>query len=310
MATPADLARRVDGVRRFNRFYTGRIGVLQERLVNSSLSLTEARVIYELAHRERPTAAELGRDLGLDAGYLSRILRDFKARRLVERRPSKADGRESLLALRSRGRRAFGVINSRTREQVRAMLAALSELEQRRLVAAMHTIERLLGASPEPRVPVLFRSHEPGDLGWVVHRHGVLYAQEEGYDYEFEALVAEIVAGFVRTFDPARERCWIAEKEGVNVGSVFLVKASPTVAKLRLLLVEPEARGAGIGARLIGECTRFARHAGYRKIVLWTQQTLRAARRLYEREGYYRTREEPHHSFGQDLVGETWELTL
>jgi len=301
---------RVEAVRRFNRFYTRRIGVLQEGLLQSPFSLAEARVLYEVAHRDRPTAAELGKELGLDAGYLSRILRGLRKRGLVDRRPSAADGRTKLLALTRRGKAAFATLDERSRREIGAMLAALPPRGQSRLGEAMGAIEELLGGARRAAVPYLLRSHQPGDMGWVVHRHGVLYAQEYGWDERFEGLVAEIVARFVKRFDPKRERCWIAEQDGEIVGSVFLVKQSRTVARLRLMLVEPKARGMGIGTRLVGECVRFARQAGYRKITLWTNSVLRAARHIYEQSGFRLVHEEPHTSFGHDLVGETWDLRL
>jgi DNA-binding MarR family transcriptional regulator/GNAT superfamily N-acetyltransferase len=301
---------RVAAIRRFNRFYTQQIGVLKEGLLDSPFSLTESRVLYELAHRERPTATELVKDLGLDAGYLSRILRGFEKRRLLSRTPSKADGRQSLLALTKQGQRAFAPLQARSRDEIGAMLQKLPADDRGRLTEAMHTIERLLGARPEQKAPYLLRPHHSGDMGWVVHRHAVLYAQEYGLDEEFEALVAEIVAKFIRHFDPDKERCWIAEQEGENVGSVFIVKQSPTVAKLRLLLVEPKARGLGLGARLVDECIQFARRTGYRKITLWTNSVLLSARHIYRAAGFRMIHEERHHSFGQDLIGETWELKL
>ncbi len=307
--------RRVEAVRRFNRFYTKQIGVLHEGLLRSPFSLAEARVLYELAHRANPTAAELGRDLGLDPGYLSRILRGFAQQGLLEKAPSEADGRRSLLALTEKGRDAFAPLNARSQAEIGAMLGALSAAEQRRLIEAMETIATLLGGpagstGAGSKAPYVLRPPQPGDMGWVVGRHGVLYAREYGWDEQFEALVAEIVAAFIQHHDPRQERCWIAERDGEPVGSVFLVKRSKTVAKLRLLLVEPEARGLGIGARLVEECVRFARQAGYRKITLWTNSVLHAARRVYERSGFRRVHEEPHHSFGHDLIGETWELEL
>jgi DNA-binding MarR family transcriptional regulator/GNAT superfamily N-acetyltransferase len=301
---------RVATVRRFNRFYTQRVGALDEGLVRSPFSLTQGRVLYELAHREHTTAAELGRDLGLDPGYLSRILGDFERRELIERAPSAADGRQSVLSLTAGGQAAFAPLEARTRAEIGAMLGRLGEAEQARLVEAMATIERFLGARPEGKIPYLLRPHQPGDMGWVVHRHGVLYAREHGWDERFEALVARIAARFVERHDPRRERCWIAERDGAIVGSVFLVQRSKTVAQLRLLLVEPAARGLGIGGRLVEECVRFARQAGYRKITLWTNSVLRSARRIYEGTGFRLVRAEPHRSFGHDLVGEFWELPL
>jgi DNA-binding MarR family transcriptional regulator/GNAT superfamily N-acetyltransferase len=301
---------RIQAFRRFNRFYTQRIGVLQKGLLGSPFSLAEARVLFELAHRDRPTAAELVRELGLDAGYLSRILRGFERQGLLAREASKDDGRESHLSLTGAGREAFADLERRTQEDLRGVLAAIPRSEQARLVEAMRTIEEVLGAA-EPAPPaVVLRSPEPGDMGWVVHRHGALYAQEHGYDASFEALVAEIVAKFLRHFDPRRERCWIAEKDGEIVGSIFLVRKSATVAKLRLLLLEPQARGLGVGARLVDECVHFAREAGYRRITLWTQSHLEAARRLYEKAGFRLAGQEPHRSFGHDLVAETWNLDL
>jgi DNA-binding MarR family transcriptional regulator/GNAT superfamily N-acetyltransferase len=306
----AGFDQRVAAVRRFNRFYTQKIGVLQAGHLNSPFSLAEVRVLYELAHREQPTASELGRDLGLDAGYLSRILRGFEKKGLVKKSPSEADGRQQLLTLTRKGEEAFAPLNVRSRTEIGALLGPLSGAEQNRLVDSMHAIEDLLGARPEPKAPYLLRPHQPGDIGWVTHRHGALYAQEYGWDETFEALVAEVAASFIKNYDPKVERCWIAEKDGEIVGSVFLVKKSRTVAKLRLLYVEPKARGLGIGARLTAECERFARQAGYKKIMLWTNSILVAARHIYEKAGYRLVESEPHHSFGHDLIGETWEKTL
>jgi DNA-binding MarR family transcriptional regulator/GNAT superfamily N-acetyltransferase len=303
---------RVEAVRRFNRFYTRQIGLLQEKLLRSPFTLTEARAIYELAHHEHTTATHLGQELGLDPGYLSRVLRGFQRRRLIEARPSKTDRRQRHLALTERGQEAFAALNAASRGEIESTLNALGEADQQRLLHAMDTIERLLGAEPEHKVPYILRPHQSGDMGWVVQRHGLLYRQEYGWDETFEALVAEIVAHFIRHLDSGRERCWIAEREGENVGSVFLVRHPERegVAKLRLLLVEPKARGLGIGKRLVQECTRFARNAGYRTITLWTNSVLDAARRIYEHEGYRLVHEEPHRSFGHDLVGQTWELAL
>jgi DNA-binding MarR family transcriptional regulator/GNAT superfamily N-acetyltransferase len=301
---------RVDAVRSFNRFYTKQIGVLHEGLLGSPYSLTEVRVLYELANRSQPTAAELGRDLGLDPGYLSRILQSFARRGLVAKTRSAADGRQSLLSLTVQGRKAFAPLNARSHDEVAGMLARLSAAEQHRLIGAMRTIQTLFGDRSEPRVPYLLRSHRPGDMGWIIHRHGTLYAEEHRWDETFEALVAEIAAKFIRTFDPKREHCWIAEREGEIVGSVFLVRKSPTVGQLRLMYVEPKARGLGIGSRLVEECLRFARQVGYRKVVLWTNSVLLAARHIYEKAGFRLIHSEPHRSFGHDLVGETWELTL
>ena len=305
-----DFYRRVGDVRHFNRFWTRQIGVLREEYLESPFSLTEVRVLYELAHGEETTASELGEELGLDAGYLSRILRGFEKHGLIHKRPSEADGRRRLLRLTDRGREAFAPLEARSRSEIGAMLGGMSITGQERLVGAMRTIERLLSARPEPVVPYLLRPHQPGDMGWVVHRHGVLYAREYGWDERFEALVAEIVAKFIQQYDPSLERCWIAERDGEIVGCVFLVRESEEIAKLRLLLVEPEARGLGIGSRLVEECIRFARQAGYLKITLWTNDVLNSARRIYEGMGFQLVHEKPHHSFGHDLVGQTWELML
>jgi DNA-binding MarR family transcriptional regulator/GNAT superfamily N-acetyltransferase len=304
------LLQRIDVVRQFNRFYTQKIGVLHEGLLHSPLSLTEVRVLYELAHRERPVASELVKDLGLDPGYLSRILSSFKAKGLVDSKPSEQDGRQSILWLTQKGKAVFAPLNERALEEIRIMLGALSEGDQVRLVEAMQRIIELLTLPSKSKTPYLLRPHQPGDMGWVVHRHGVLYAQEYGWDETFEGLVASIVSKFIQDFDSKRERCWMAEVDGEIVGSVFLVKDSQTAAKLRLLLVEPNARGLGIGKRMVNECIRFARQTGYRKVVLWTNNVLIAARRIYEQAGFKLVHEEPHHSFGHDLVGETWELEL
>ena len=306
----AGFDQRVKAMRRFNRFYTKRIGVLHEGLLGSPYSLTEVRVLYELAHRDKPTAAELSKELGVDPGYLSRILRSFQKRGLITKARSEADGRQSHLSLTARGRKAFAPLDRRSHDEIQAMLIDLSATDQHRLVQAMQTIETVLDPRREPKVPYLLRPHQPGDMGWVIHRHGALYAQEYGWDETFEALVAEIGAKFLREFDPKRERCWIAEREGEIVGSVFLVKKSPTVAKLRLMYVEPKARGLGIGKRLVEECMRFARQVGYRKITLWTNSVLLAARHIYQKAGFHLIHEERHHSFGHDLIGETWELKL
>jgi DNA-binding MarR family transcriptional regulator/GNAT superfamily N-acetyltransferase len=303
----------VEAFRRFNRVYTRRIGVLGEGFLGSPFSLTEVRVLYELAHREQPTASELGRGLGLDAGYLSRILRGFGKRGLVSAAAAPTDRRRSLLTLTARGRRAFVPLEARARRQVGEILGGLPADARERLVQAMASMETLLGGTPvrpEGSRPFVLRGPRPGDLGFVIHRHGVLYAQEHGYDAEFEGLVAEIVGGFARRHDPRRERCWIAERDGAVVGSIFLVRESKTVARLRLLFVEPSTRGLGLGARLVRECVAFARRAAYRRITLWTQSDLHAARHLYQRAGFRVVARHPHRSFGRDLVAETWDLDL
>ncbi len=303
---------RIEAVRRFNRFYTRQIGLLQEGLLASPFSLSEARVVYELAHHEETTGAHLSDELGLDPGYMSRIVGGLERKGVVEKRPSPTDGRQVLLSLSDDGQAAFSELSAASRAEIGALLDTLSPADQERLVGAMAAIERLLGAAPEHRVPYILRPPQPGDFGWIVERHGRLYNREYGWGERFEALVAEIVARFVREFDPGRERCWIAERNGENVGSVALVKepGRDGVARLRLLLVDPSARGLGIGRRLVRECTRFARQAGYHSITLWTDSVLHAARRIYEEEGYRLVHEEAHDTFGTDLVGQTWELTL
>jgi len=300
----------VETVRRFNRFYTRQIGLLNEGLLDSPFSLTEVRALYELAHREQPTAAELCKDLGLDSGYLSRILRKFEKQQLIEKKGSQ-DARQSLLSLTRKGRKAFDPLEARSDEQVAAMLGKLPPAKQRDLVHAMQTIESVLGTPDQKPASYVLRQHRPGDMGWVVQRHGELYWREYRYDERFEALVAKIVGDFIENLDPVRERCWIAERDGENVGSVFLVQKSKTISKLRLLLVEPSARGLGIGARLVSECVRFARDAGYKKMMLWTQSELAAARAIYQKAGFELVEEKRHQSWGRkDLVAETWELTL
>jgi DNA-binding MarR family transcriptional regulator/GNAT superfamily N-acetyltransferase len=365
-------------VRAFNRDYTRRIGVLSEGLLESPYSLTEVRVMYELAHREGVTAAELADDLDLDRGYLSRLLKGFEAKKLLARTASREDARRQHMRLTAAGKRVLEPLERRSQEQVRMMFGALDAERQRAVLSAMDIIQSAFDAersegsdvergsggthavssrrpdnaadaqgdaggpveaigergsveataargsvatsharavdrrkSPaESRQPFTVRTHRPGDMGWVVQRHGEIYHQEYGWNEEFEALVAEIAAEFVRKLDVARERCWIAERDGRRVGCIFLVAKDATIAKLRLLLVEPDARGIGLGRALVRECVRFAREAGYQKVVLWTQETLSAARHLYEEAGFRRTAQDPHHSFGHDLVAETWELDL
>ena len=297
-------------VRRFNRFYTRQIGLLGKGYLDSPFTLAEVRVLYEVAHRNSPTASEIAQALGLDAGYLSRMLLSFRNRGFLARRTSEKDARQSHLSLTRKGRAAFEGLEAKSEAGVSAMIEPLSPAERNRLTGAMGIIEELLGERTEPKSPYLLRTHQPGDMGWVIHRHGVLYAEEYGWDERFEALVAGIAAEFIQKFDAKRERCWIAERDGAIVGSVFLVKKSDRVAKLRLLLVEPSARGLGIGGRLVDECIRFARQAGYRKIVLWTQSILDAARHIYRKAGFRMVKRERHDSFGHELTGETWELTL
>src|SRR5919112_657106 len=281
-----EFERRVRDVRHFNRFWTRQIGVLREGYLESPFSLTEVRVLYELAHREETTASELGEELGLDAGYLSRILRGYEEHGLIHKRPSEVDGRRRLLWLTERGREAFALLDARSRSEIGAMLDDMSIEEQERLVGAMKTVEGLLSVRPEPVVSYLLRPHRPGDMGWVVHRHGVLYAREYGWDEHFEALVAEIVAKFIQQYDPKQECCWIAEREGEILGCVFLVRETEEIAKLRLLLVEPEARGLGIGGRPGGERIRLPRPAGDQKTPWGTTGVLAPARRIYEGMGF------------------------
>jgi DNA-binding MarR family transcriptional regulator/GNAT superfamily N-acetyltransferase len=348
-------ARDIATVRAFNRDYTRRIGILQESLLDSPYSLTEARVLYEIAHREGVTAAELANDLGLDRGYLSRILKKFSRGELVAQRESASDGRRRHLGLTTAGQRCFAKLNEHSEQQIAQMLG---ELDQGRLQAVLVGMEAIQGAfaSPQagppisgPKAPsslptptaaptaltptptmssasragsspasaiasvsdqVTLRPHKPGDMGWIIERHGALYFLEYAWDERFEALVAQIASEFIMKLQPVRERCWIAERDGQRLGCIFLVSGGSETAKLRLLLVEPGARGLGVGRRLVGECIRFAREAGYREVVLWTQQNLSAARHLYTEAGFTRIAEEPHHSFGHSLIGETWQLRL
>lgn len=304
-----DSSNYISAIRAFNRFYTQKVGALDESLLDSRFSLTEARVLYEIANRERPAAADLARDLSLDPGYLSRIVRGFEERRLIRREASAADGRQSLLVLTDTGKSVFAPLDRRSREAVAAWLSDLTPDRQASLVKAMRTIESLFGRH-RTTSPIILRSHQTGDLGWIAHRQGLLYADEYGWDETYEALVAEILAKFVREFDPASERSWIAERDGEIVGSAFLVRVADEEAKLRLLYVEPSARGEGLGRRLVDECIRFARAKDYRTLSLWTNHVLTSARRIYEAAGFRLVTEEPHRSFGKDLVGQTWKLAL
>jgi DNA-binding MarR family transcriptional regulator/GNAT superfamily N-acetyltransferase len=300
----------IAAVRAFNRFYTRRLGVLEQRLLDSPFSLAEARVLYELAYRDNPAAKQIGTELGLDLGYLSRILQNFEDQGLINRKASVADRRQYHLSLTAKGRLAFGRLERSSEDDVAAMLRQLSPGDGQRLVQAMGRIERLLGPSGGAPTAALLREPGPGDMGWVVQSHGALYASEYGFDASFEGLVAEIAAKFLASFDGSRERCWIADVEGAPVGSVFLVRQSDAVAKLRLLLVDPAGRGQKLGQRLVSECVSFARLCGYRKITLWTQSILVAARKIYQDEGFVLVASEPHRSFGQNLIGETWEREL
>lgn len=299
----------VNAIRAFNRFYTRKIGVV-DGMASSPFSLAEARVLYEIARCEQPTATEIRKELGLDAGYLSRILLGFERQKLVTRAQSKSDERRKFLSLTAKGRKIFVALNERSNRDAAAMIEKLAPAGRAQLVDALQTIQRVLGDAPEPRSPYLLRQHQPGDMGWVVERQGILYVREYGWDETYEALAAEIVAQFIRNYDARRERCWIAEKDGMRVGVVFAVKASDEIAKLRLLHVEPEARGLGIGKRLVEECVRFARQAGYKKMTLWTSSILTTARHIYAEAGFQLIRAENQRGFGKDLTMETWELCL
>jgi DNA-binding MarR family transcriptional regulator/N-acetylglutamate synthase-like GNAT family acetyltransferase len=301
-------------VRAFNRFYTRKLGVLDQQLLKSPFSLSEARVLYELAHRDpladELSAKEIGLTLGLDPGYLSRIVQNFDEGGLIARKPLPTDRRQYQLSLTAKGRQAFAKLERIAQDDVAAMLRPLPAEDRWRLTGAMETIERLLDMPRADAPAAILRDPRPGDMGWVVQSHGALYASEYGFDSGFEALVAEIVAKYMTSFDPSRERCWIADIEGRPVGSVFLVKASDDVAKLRLLLLDPAARGHGLGQRLVAECVSFAKACGYRRMTLWTQSILTAARKIYQDAGFALVATEPHRSFGQNLIGETWEREL
>jgi DNA-binding MarR family transcriptional regulator/GNAT superfamily N-acetyltransferase len=306
----AVLESQIAAVRGFSRFYTKKLGIIEPKLLDSPWTLQEARIIYEIAQRPNLTATDLARAFGLDAGFLSRTLQALQRRQIIARTASKADRRASEIALTAKGRAAFAELDGRSRRDVAALLGKLDEGERASVVDAMTVIEHALEPPAQKPTGFLLRSHRPGDIGWVVSRHGAAYAQEYGWDISFEALVAEIAAQFIKSYDASREHCWIAEVGGQPVGSIFLVKGSDQVAKLRLLLVEKKARGLGVGRALTEQCIRFAREAGYTSITLWTQSILLAARGIYQRAGFRRVAEEKHHSFGVDLVGETWELKL
>jgi DNA-binding MarR family transcriptional regulator/GNAT superfamily N-acetyltransferase len=300
----------ISAVRAFPRFYTRKLGVLDQQLLKSPFSLSEARVLYELATCENLAAKEIGIELGLDPGYLSRIIQNFDEKGLITREPLPADRRQYRLSLTAKGRQAFEKLNRTSHDEIGAMLATLPRGDGERLVKAMAVIERLLGRSGASPAPAILRDPRPGDMGWVVQSHGALYASEYGFDAAFEGLVAEISAKFLGSFDASRERCWIADLDGAQVGSVFLVRHTDDVAKLRLLLVDPAGRGHGLGRRLVAECISFAQACGYRRITLWTQSILVAARRIYQDAGFVLVATEPHRSFGQSLIGETWEREL
>ena len=305
----SDIHKQVNAIRAFNRFYTRKIGVL-DGMASSPFSLAEARVLYELANRRQPTATDIRKELGLDAGYMSRMLRDFGRRKLVSRERSKADERQRFLSLTNKGRSAFAPLDARSNRDIAALLKDLSSAERRQLVDSVQTVRRLLGDTTDAKTSYLLRPHQPGDMGWIVHRQAILYADEYGWDGTYEALAAEIVAQFIKNYDPKRERAWVAEKDGERVGAVFMAKGSEQIVRLRLLHVERQARGLGIGQRLVEECIRFARQAGYQKMTLWTQSILHAARHIYKKAGFQVVHEEKHWSFGKDLTAETWELNL
>ena len=304
------LNQRVEALRRFNRFYTKRIGVLREGLLDSPFPLPEARVIYELANRRQTTASELCSQLAIDAGYLSRILRRFRNQGFIIQRQSETDGRRRLIRITERGRKAFMLLDQRSRDENASLLQDLGDSDQRKLLAAMETIEGLLVSGAAPARAYVLRTHEPGDMGWVVQRHGALYAEEYGWDQTFESLVARVTAEFIDNFQPARERCWLAEIQGDIVGSIFVVEKTKTIAKLRLMIVDPRARGMGIGRRLVDEAIRFATRHGYRRMTLWTMNVLLPARHIYSTSGFELLSEKPVSSFGRDLISETWELDL
>ena len=305
----ASFEERIAAVRRFSRFYTRQLGLLQESLVHTRFSLTEARVLYELAHREKTTASDLAADLDLDHGYLSRILRRFGDEGLLKKVRAANDGRQSVISITAKGRKAFAPLNKNSHDQVAAMLERLQPAEQQRVTGAMAAVESLLGET-RAASPIILRPHEPGDMGWVTSANAAIYAKEYGWDLTYEALVARITADFIDNFDAKRERCWIAELDGERVGSVFVVRKTDEIAKLRLLVLDRRARGRGLGRRLVEECLRFAKSAGYSSMTLWTQSCLTAARAIYTQAGFRLVAEEPHHSFGVDLIGETWEREL
>jgi DNA-binding MarR family transcriptional regulator/GNAT superfamily N-acetyltransferase len=302
---------RIAAVRRFNRYYTRHIGVLRKTFLDSPYSLGEARVLYEIASQDSPTASEIARRLDLDAGYLSRVLRNFERRGLIRRRTSPKDGRQSHLTLTPRGKKTFMPLDARSQRATAAMLEKLKPTGQTRLVAAMATIETLLeNQEPTPQRSYILRAPRPGDFGWIVKRNAELYSQDYGWVAPFEGVCAQIVADFANKFDESREHCWIAESDGENVGAVMLANDGNGVARVRLLLVEPKARGLGIGARLVDELIRFARAAGYRKITLWTHSVLTAARHIYQKAGFKLMRSEEHQSWGRPVVSEHWDLEL
>ncbi|WP_238457948.1 bifunctional helix-turn-helix transcriptional regulator/GNAT family N-acetyltransferase [Alkalihalobacterium alkalinitrilicum] len=303
---------RINAVRHFNRFMTKQIGALRESLLHSPYSLTESRIIFEIANNNNLTASNLIHDLGLDAGYVSRILARFEEKGIIQKERSTRDARQLILKLTLEGVKAFSQLNERSNNEIAELIGELSESEQQQLINALKTVEGLLIKKKSLKFsgPYFLRQHEPGDMGWVVHKHGILYSQEYGWDVNFESLVSQIVADFIDNYNPKRERCWIAEMNGEIVGSIFVVEGSEDTAKLRLLIVDPKARGLGLGSQLVEECINFSRRVGYKKLVLWTNSVLKEARHIYQKKGFTLVDEEKHHSFGKDLVGETWELSL
>ncbi|MHA2170041.1 MAG: bifunctional helix-turn-helix transcriptional regulator/GNAT family N-acetyltransferase [Candidatus Kariarchaeaceae archaeon] len=297
-------------IRHFNRFYTRKIGVLREGLLHSQYSLTESRILFELAYGKELTASDLSRELGLDPGYLSRILSNFETLGLITRTRSAKDDRARIIQLTNKGKQEFDVLDMRSREEILELLNNLTNENQDKLLKSMETIEEILAKKLKFAEPFFLRTHESGDMGWVTYRHGILYMEEYGWDEHFEALVAQIVSDFITNFNPKRERCWIAEINGEIMGSVFVVEDNETDAKLRLLLVEPKARGLGLGTRLVEECIRFSRRVGYKKLKLWTNDVLLDARNIYQKKGFKLVEKNNHHSYGHDLIGENWELEL
>jgi DNA-binding MarR family transcriptional regulator/GNAT superfamily N-acetyltransferase len=300
----------IAAIRQFSRFYTRKLGILREGIYSSPYSIGQVRVLYEIAHREDPTSTEIATELGLDAGYFSRVLRNLEKQKLVKRTLSATDGRQSLLSLTTHGKKIFDQLDDRADAEVGVLLKKLSIPDRKQLTAAMSLIQRLLTSEAKENQCFVLRPHEAGDMGWVVRSHGLLYTAEYGYNDQYEATVADIVSKFIRHFDSKRERCWIAEMDGENVGSIFCVKESESIARLRLLFVEPKARGCGIGTQLVNECVKFARQAAYRKMVLWTQSDLPDARAIYKKFGFHRVNKKKHRSWGRTLIGETWELSL
>jgi DNA-binding MarR family transcriptional regulator/N-acetylglutamate synthase-like GNAT family acetyltransferase len=310
MTVQKKMSESVAEFRRFSRFYTKQIGLLAKGFLKTRFSLTQARILYELANHEQLTASDIINELGIDPGHLSRILNNFEKEGLLHKVRSKSDSRRRILNLTPQGQNAFSVLNERSMEEAEGLLLRLTREERRRLLNAMQAIENILGDDSKPPTSYLLRFNSPGDIGWIIHRHGVLYSEEYGFDETFEALVAEILVQFIRKHDPKRECIWIAEQDGERVGAVMIVDAGEQIAQLRLLLVEPRARGSGIGKQLINECIKFSRRNRYRKIKLWTQSNLLEARHLYAKADFKMVEEYPHKSFGLNLIAEFWELSL